>query len=134
MTSVGAKEEQSPHTDVGAEALSLADQINSGRVGLGRSAGRATTALLGDIAVGASLDIVIGDVAAILSLIPDAVAVHRGAGGLAADGNIGALAVGLLYSVAGARARAAVNGAASDGVGDGRSGESGEDEELHFDG
>lgn len=61
------------------------------------AAATATTAAiapLGDIAVGAGLDIVVGYVAAVRGLVPDIVAIDTSAGGLAADRDIGSQLVG----------------------------------------
>ena len=126
-------------TDVRDEALKLGNQIDSGLVRLGGLATTttATRALLGNVAIGARLDIVVGDVAAVLGLVPDAVAVDGSARRLARDGDLVALGVGPLGRVAGSRTRAAVDGGASDGIGssvDANKGKScgGEKRELHF--
>jgi hypothetical protein len=116
------------------KALELGNQVDSRLVRLGHHAGAGATALVRDIAVAARLDVVVGHVAAIGRLVPDAVALHVGAGRLAGDLDVGALAVGLLDAVVGAGPGAAVDRVAGDEVRAGGSqggGESGDGEELH---
>jgi len=125
------------HTDIGAEALKLSDEIDSGLVRLWRSAGAASTraALAGHIAVAASLDVIVRNIAAVRGLVPKIVAVDIGASSLAADLDVGALLVDLLDRVASAWAAATVDVVAGNGIGAGGSkegGNGGEDGELHF--
>lgn len=68
----------------------------------------AGAALADDIARGTSLDVVVGDVAAIRGLVPEGVAVDAGARGLAGELEVGALRVGLNQGVASTGAGAAV--------------------------
>lgn len=77
----------------------------------------AAVAFLGDIAAAPGSDIVVGNIAAVGGLVPDFVAVHGGAGGLAGDCNIGTLLVALDYRVRGPWTRAAVDDIAGDGIG-----------------
>lgn len=117
--------------------------IQTGQVALAAAAAATSAstrrALLGNIAVGARLDVVVGDVAPVLGLDPEVVAVDAGAFGLARDLDVGALLVGLDDLVAGARAAAAVERVGLDGVGadrwedGGREGE-GDQGDLHFEG
>lgn len=77
----------------------------------------AAVTLLGDIVAAAGSDVVVGNVATVLSLVPDCVAVDGGAGRLAGDCNVGSLPVALDYRVGGSWTRAAVDAVAGDGVG-----------------
>ncbi len=130
---------KSRRTDVVDKALKLGDQIDGRLVGLGRYASGGAAALPSHVAVDASLDVVVGDVAAIRGLVPDGVALDIGARRLARDGHSVALGVGLLDSVASARAGAAVDRVSSDGIGGGDGGDhgggdDGENGELHGEG
>ena len=100
----------------GLSVLSL-DRVQAGQVAAAAAAAAAAaTALARDVAVFARLHVVVGDVAAIGCLVPDVVAEHVGAGGLAGDLDVVALRVGLDDLVAGAWAGAAVHGGTGDGV------------------
>jgi hypothetical protein len=121
---------------VDAAALALVRVVVSHGAWDAGGAAAARWALGGDEAVDACLDVVVGHVAAILCLVPDVVALDRGACGLADDFDVRALCIRLLDWVVGARAGAAVDSGARDGVGareaDGHSlEESGEDGDLH---
>lgn len=72
--------------------------------------------LAGDHAVGASLDVVVRDIASILGLVPDVVTGDGFASNLAADLDIIALVVGFDDLVAGRRTRATVYRGATDGI------------------
>lgn len=106
-------------TDVGDESLKFSNQVDSSLVGLWWStATRAPTGALGShIAAGASLDIIIGNVAAIAGLIPDSIAVHTSTSSLASYLDLGAFGIGFLYSVACTWSRAAVDTVAGNGIG-----------------
>lgn len=106
---------------VGRAALALVRVIV--RDGAGDLAAAATAtgaAALGlHVPVGAGLDVVVGDVAAVGGFVPDAVSADDGAFALAADCDAVAFLVGFLHGVAGAGAGATVDGCAGDGVGEG---------------
>jgi hypothetical protein len=59
-------------------------------------------ALIGHVSVGPGLDVVVGNIAVISGLVPNAVAVDRGTLGLAGDGHLCAFGVGSHDVVAGA--------------------------------
>lgn len=91
--------------------------------------------MLGNVAAGTGLDIVVAHVAAVRGLVPELVAVDVGAGGLAGDAEVGSALVGLDDAVAGARTGAAVEIVSVDGIGAGQGqgngcGE-GEEREVH---
>lgn len=101
------------------------------------AAGGATIAVLGNVAAGAGLDVVVAHVAAVGGLVPEFVTVDVGAGGLAGDAEVGSALVGLDDAVVGAGTGAAVEIVGVDGVGAGQGqgngcGE-GEEGEMHVD-
>jgi hypothetical protein len=110
-------------------------RVETREVAAAAAAGAAGIAVGRDVAGAARLDVVVGDVAPVRGLVPERVAVDARAGDLAGDLEIGALGVRLDDLVAGARARAAVEGVGLDGVGadHGHSGREGDSEErkLH---
>lgn len=114
------------------ETLKLANQVHGSLV---RRRCRATSAALGlDVSIGARLDVVVRDVAAIRDLIPDGIPADIGALGLAGDCDIGALLQCLLDRIAGTWTRAALDAVAGDGVcgrEGGREGREGKESELH---
>lgn len=114
------------------ETLKLANQVYGSLV---RRRRRATSAALGlDVSIGARLDVVVRDVAAIRDLIPDGIPADVCAFGLAGDGDVGALLQYLLDRVAGAWAGAALDVIAGDGVcgrEGGHEGREGKESELH---
>lgn len=96
----------------------------------------AAIALLGDVAGTSGLDVVVGDVAAVGSLVPDVVSVDISAVGLTGDGNVESFLVALDNRVGGTRTRATVHTVAGDGVGadqrcDGSEGKSQQGSEHH---
>lgn len=95
----------------------------------------AAAALTGDHAVGASLDVVVGDVAPVLGFIPEVIARDSLSGNLAADLDVIALVICLDDLVVGGRARAAVDSGARDWIcadhGKGRGKGDGQEFELH---
>lgn len=97
----------------------------------------AAVAFLGNVAGATCFHVVIGNVAAIGGLVPDAVALDVGAGSLAGDCNVGALLVGFDHGVRGSWAGAAVDGVSGDGVCVDNGGEECEGEghelEMHLD-
>jgi hypothetical protein len=97
----------------------------------------AAVAFLGHVAGATCSNVVIGDVAAIGGLIPDAVAFNIGSRCLTGNRNVCAFVVGFDNRVGGSWAGAAVDSVSGDGVGVDDRGEecSGESDELemHFD-
>lgn len=109
---------------VGIPTFQRTDQFKGGLVDT-RATGAATTtaraaAALGNVVASASQDVVVGNVAAVRSLIPEGVSVDVGARGLAGNAKLGTLSIGLDDAVAGAGTRAAVKTIGLDRVGAGQ--------------
>ena len=103
---------------INAAALALVGVVVRDRTGDAAAWGlRAARALLRDVAVGASFDVVVRYVAAVGGLIPDVVPVDAGSGGLARNVHLLALLICELHTITGTGSSAAVDGVASDGVG-----------------
>lgn len=99
----------------------LEDLVATDLALVGRAAAvRAAVAVLGDHAIGAGLHVEVGDVAAVLGLVPKGVALDAFAIGLAGDVYILAVVVGRDRGIAGRGTLAAVETVGSDfvGVGD----------------
>lgn len=101
----------------------------------GTSAAAAAAALAGDHAVGASLDVVVGDVAPVLGFVPEVITRDILSGNLTTDLDVIALVICLDDLVMGGRARAAVDSGARDWIcadhGKGRGKGDGQEFELH---
>jgi hypothetical protein len=116
----------------------LLHQGHSAGINRRRTAGRATTTA-GAAARGgenpgvSSLDVVVGNVAAVLGLVPHIRGFYGGTRGLAADADVGTVGVGAHDGSAGARRAAAVE-LGFGGVGGGEAREEGGEEEksVHF--
>jgi hypothetical protein len=116
----------------------LLHQRHSGGVDRRRLAARVTTtaraaAFSGENPGISSLDVVVGNVAAVLGLVPHIGGLYGGTRGLAADADVGAIGVCAHDGGAGAR-RAAAMELGFGGVGGGEAGEEGGEEEksVHF--
>lgn len=99
------------------------------------AAAAAAAALAGDHAVGASLDVVVGDVAPVLGFVPEVITRDILSGNLTTDLDVIALVICLDDLVMGGRARAAVDSGARDWIcadhGKGREKGDGQEFELH---
>lgn len=127
-----------PRVDTAAFALVGIIIGHGARHGAGGGLRRGAGAFVLDVAAGAGLDVVVGHVAAVGSLVPDAVSVDGGAFSLAGDGDVLVLFEGLDDGGAGVGLGPAVDGGAGDGIGFGegaeREGIRGESDELHGEG
>lgn len=86
------------------------------QVSTAATAAAATVTLLGDVAGTPGFDVVVGDIAAVGSLVPDAVAFDIGSGSLTCNRNVSSFLVAFDYSVGGSGTRATVDLITGDGV------------------
>lgn len=78
---------------------------------------RRATALVSDVVVATSLDVVVSNIAAITGLIPDCVAVDVGSFRLAGNFDVVALLIRLLNAIRSTRSRTTVDSSACNGIG-----------------